>query len=63
MRADNQGEGGILALLALVLRQMPVQSRWRATAIGFGLVGDFKGGRKGKEKTVEVTVGNAADAD
>ena len=39
MRADNQGEGGILALLALVLRQMPVQSRWRGTAIGFGLAG------------------------
>jgi KUP system potassium uptake protein len=39
MRADNHGEGGILALLALVLRQMPVQGRWRGAAIAVGLLG------------------------
>jgi KUP system potassium uptake protein len=39
LRADNQGEGGILALLALVLRQMPVEGRWRGTAIACGLAG------------------------
>src|SRR5579862_1273339 len=30
MRADNHGEGGILALLALVSPQRAKQSRWRA---------------------------------
>src|SRR5579862_3445283 len=30
MRADNHGEGGILALLALVSPQRARQSRWRA---------------------------------
>lgn len=39
MRADNHGEGGILALLALVLRQMPVAGRWRGAAIAVGLLG------------------------
>jgi KUP system potassium uptake protein len=39
MRADNDGEGGILALLALVLRQIPVAGRWRRPAIMFGLIG------------------------
>jgi KUP system potassium uptake protein len=39
MRADNHGEGGILALLALVLRQMPVAGRWRGAAIAIGLLG------------------------
>ncbi|MBC8008429.1 MAG: KUP/HAK/KT family potassium transporter, partial [Prolixibacteraceae bacterium] len=39
LRADNDGEGGILALLALVLRQMPVAGRLRTTAIGAGLIG------------------------
>ncbi|GAB4470533.1 MAG: potassium transporter Kup [Burkholderiaceae bacterium] len=39
LRADNQGEGGVLALLALVLRQMPVEGRWRGAAIGCGLAG------------------------
>ncbi len=39
LRADNRGEGGILALLALVLRQMPAAGRWRGAAIGMGLVG------------------------
>ena len=39
LRADNNGEGGILALLALVLRQMPAAGRFRRTAIGAGLIG------------------------
>ena len=39
LRADNDGEGGILALLALVLRQMPAAGRLRTAAIGAGLVG------------------------
>ncbi len=39
LRADNDGEGGILALLALVLRQIPAAGRVRQVAIGAGLVG------------------------
>ena len=39
LRADNDGEGGILALLALVLRQMPAAGRLRRAAIGAGLLG------------------------
>ena len=39
LRADNDGEGGILALLALVLRQLPAAGRLRTAAIGAGLVG------------------------
>jgi KUP system potassium uptake protein len=39
LRADNQSEGGILALLTLVLRQMPIESRWRGGAVGVGLAG------------------------
>ncbi len=39
LRADNDGEGGILALLALVLRQIPAAGRVRQAAIGAGLVG------------------------
>ena len=39
LRADNDGEGGILALLALVLRQLPVAGRWRRPAIVAGLIG------------------------
>ncbi|MGH6609052.1 MAG: potassium transporter Kup, partial [Burkholderiaceae bacterium] len=39
LRADNDGEGGILALLALVLRQMPAAGRFRRVAIGAGLIG------------------------
>jgi KUP system potassium uptake protein len=39
LRADNDGEGGILALLALVLRQLPVAGRWRRPTIVAGLVG------------------------
>jgi KUP system potassium uptake protein len=36
---DNDGEGGILALLAGVLRQVPRDSRYRRIAIMAGLVG------------------------
>ena len=38
MRADNRGEGGILALLALV-RSRSKAGRGRAALIGFGLFG------------------------
>src|SRR5207344_2267754 len=33
MRADNHGEGGILALLALVSPRRAKQSRWRAIMV------------------------------
>lgn len=39
LRANNDGEGGILALLALVLRQVPAAGRFRTAAIGAGLIG------------------------
>lgn len=39
LRADNDGEGGILALLALVLRQIPAAGRFRQAAVGAGLLG------------------------
>jgi KUP system potassium uptake protein len=39
LRADNQGEGGVLALLAAVLRQMPLGGRLRGPAIVAGLIG------------------------
>jgi KUP system potassium uptake protein len=39
MRADNHGEGGILALLALVSPRRAKQSRWRAIVVVIGLVG------------------------
>jgi KUP system potassium uptake protein len=38
MRADNKGEGGILALLALLLRKRKGVP-WRSTAIALGLIG------------------------
>lgn len=38
MRADNDGEGGIMALLALALRS-PVSDRIRAILVGMGLFG------------------------
>lgn len=38
MRADNKGEGGILALLALLLRKKKA-APWRSTAIALGLIG------------------------
>jgi KUP system potassium uptake protein len=39
MRADNHGEGGILALLALVSPRRAKQNRWRAIMVVIGLVG------------------------
>jgi KUP system potassium uptake protein len=39
MRADNQGEGGILALLALISPQRARQSRRRAAMVVVGLIG------------------------
>jgi KUP system potassium uptake protein len=39
MRADNHGEGGILALLALVSPSRAHQSRWRGAMVVIGLVG------------------------
>jgi KUP system potassium uptake protein len=39
LRADNDGEGGILALLGLVLRQIPAAGRVRQAAMGAGLLG------------------------
>src|SRR6516162_7096933 len=39
MRADNHGEGGILALLALVSPKRAKQSKWRAIMVVIGLIG------------------------
>src|SRR4026208_1875732 len=39
MRADNEGEGGILALLALVAQSPDAQRRSRATLVALGLFG------------------------
>ena len=39
MRADNGGEGGVLALIALVSRQADASRRSRAALIGVGLFG------------------------
>ena len=39
LRADNRGEGGILALLTLVLAPLPRNSRLRAGLIAIGLFG------------------------
>ncbi len=39
MRADNNGEGGILALLALALREAKGRPRLKWTIIGFGIFG------------------------
>src|SRR3982750_4246574 len=39
MRADNRGEGGILALTALVSRGVERQSRLRWWLVGLGIVG------------------------
>ncbi len=39
MRADNRGEGGILALTALVSRGLPAQSRIRWWLVGLGIFG------------------------
>jgi KUP system potassium uptake protein len=39
MRADNNGEGGILALLALALREVRGRTRLKWTIIGIGIFG------------------------
>ena len=39
LRASNGGEGGILALLALVLRQLPAAGRLTGAAVALGLFG------------------------
>ncbi|HWG35220.1 MAG TPA: KUP/HAK/KT family potassium transporter, partial [Gemmatimonadaceae bacterium] len=40
MRADNRGEGGILALLALILQQRErLSKRWRVILVMTGLIG------------------------
>lgn len=39
MRADNRGEGGVLALMALVTQQGPRERRRRSVLIYFGLAG------------------------
>lgn len=39
MRADNRGEGGILAMLALILKKDTQRRRGRAVLIALGLVG------------------------
>jgi KUP system potassium uptake protein len=39
MRADNHGEGGILALLALVSPSGAKENKWRAAMVVVGLVG------------------------
>jgi KUP system potassium uptake protein len=39
MRADNHGEGGILALLALITPRRAKASAWRTTLVVLGLVG------------------------
>ena len=39
MRADNKGEGGIMALMTLVLRGAGEQSRWRKFIMAIGLLG------------------------
>src|SRR5258708_9499669 len=42
MRADNNGEGGILALLALALREVKERPRLKWTIIGIGMLGSAK---------------------
>jgi KUP system potassium uptake protein len=39
MQADNHGEGGILALLALVSPRRAKRNRWRAAMVVIGLIG------------------------
>ncbi len=39
LRANNQGEGGVLALLALVMRQIPARGALPATVVMAGLFG------------------------
>jgi KUP system potassium uptake protein len=39
MRADNDGEGGILALFALAQRRLIIGSRWAKVAVGLAVAG------------------------
>jgi KUP system potassium uptake protein len=39
MRADNRGEGGIMALLALALSAIKGQPQWRVPLLGIGIFG------------------------
>ncbi|HTT43352.1 MAG TPA: KUP/HAK/KT family potassium transporter [Steroidobacteraceae bacterium] len=39
MRADNEGEGGILALFALAQRRLIIGSRWTKVAVALALIG------------------------
>lgn len=39
MKADNKGEGGIMALMSLVSQKAQISSRWRYSLILLGLVG------------------------
>jgi KUP system potassium uptake protein len=39
MRADNKGEGGIMALMSLVVQKAQLEERWRAGLMLLGLVG------------------------
>ena len=39
LRADNDGEGGILALMALVMRRYAPRTRGRTVAVSLGLIG------------------------
>ena len=39
MRADNDGEGGILALFALAQRRLIIGSTWAKVAVGLALAG------------------------
>lgn len=39
MRADNEGEGGILALMALLRRHLPAHGRLAAAVLGLAVVG------------------------
>src|SRR3984893_9597510 len=41
MRADNEGEGGILALFALAQRRLITGSTWAKVAVGLGLAGSW----------------------
>src|ERR1043165_8855327 len=49
MRADNHGEGGILALLALISPKRAKQSRRRAVMVMIGLIGRSEERRVGEE--------------
>jgi len=39
MRADNKGEGGIMALISLVQQKAEISTRFRSLLIGLGLIG------------------------